>query len=107
MSETILLSKLRKSISDEEPLLVRHAVQSLWKSLAEMRSDAKKTQIQAEGRFSLLVWCQLTAIVCFLLQERTREQVGFCDSDYQSLISAAKKWQLDDYKITNQVTNDN
>ena len=76
MSETILLSKLRKSISDEEPLLVRLAVQSLWKS------DAKKTRIQAEGRFSLLVWCQLTAIVCFLLQERPREQVGFCDSDY-------------------------
>ena len=49
MSDTILLSKLRKSISDEEPLLVRLAVQSPWKSLAEMKNDAKKHELKLRG----------------------------------------------------------
>ena len=69
------MSKLRKSISDEEPLLVRLAVQSPWKSLAEMKNDAKKTRIKAERRFSLLVWCQLTAIVCFFASRENERTI--------------------------------
>ena len=98
MSDTILLSKLRKSISDEEPLLVRLAVQSLWKS------DAKKHELKLRG--DSLCWFgaswQPLFVFCFKRERENKLDSAVVITNHWSVVQKKAIGWLQNYKSSNK-----